>query len=280
MDKLQMVQFDLLKEFIRVCEKNHLRYYLFGGTCLGSIRHQGFIPWDDDVDLAMPRPDFDKLMKLGSEFSNPYFLQNRESNKHYIYTFAKLRNSNTTYIEYVFSHNMINHGVWIDIFPLDGLSKKKNKKELHKFKPYWIWGQLTFSYLYHVMRPIRFNKHFFSDIGLDLISLVFLPFNIFNWNLRVIELLEKSIPYDKATLVGPYETMYFNQEALPPSVFGDGVDAKFEGITVKVPSDYKTYLTHIYGDYMKLPPLEKQVGHHINHGLSLTMGYKDYFKEN
>ncbi len=276
MNELQKVQLDLLKEFIRVCEKNKLTYYLFGGSCLGAIRHQGFIPWDDDMDIAMPRPDFDKLMKLGHEFPDPFFLQNIRSDKHYVYSFAKLRNSNTTYIEYAYSHCRMNHGVWIDIFPLDGMSKRIGKKEIKSLKPLLIWAGFCFAYCGHQVRSIRWDKHFFADLGLDIVGILFFPWNIANWMTKCLERYEKRIPWHKATLVGPYETAYLNQEALPPQVFGEGIPAKFEGLDVKVPSDYHAYLSHIYGNYMKLPPIEKQIGHHVHNGLDLNTPYKQY----
>ena len=89
MTELQQVEFDLLKEFIRVCEKHSLTYYLIGGSALGAVRHKGFIPWDDDIDVGMPREDYDKLMSLHDEFKHPYFLQNFRTDRKYPLNLSK-----------------------------------------------------------------------------------------------------------------------------------------------------------------------------------------------
>ena len=122
MNELQKCQLEILKEFIRICKDNNLQYYLVGGTCLGAVRHKGFIPWDDDIDVAMPRDDYDKFITLQDQMKKPYFIQTYKSDKNYIYNFAKVRDSSTTFVENFFACSQMNHGVWIDVFPLDGMS--------------------------------------------------------------------------------------------------------------------------------------------------------------
>jgi len=276
MNEIQAVQRDLLIRFMAVCQKHGLRYYLFGGSCLGAVRHQGFIPWDDDLDVAMPRPDFNKLMAVADEFPQPYFLQNVHTDKRYSYPYAKLRNSSTCFREAVFGPVNMNHGVWIDIFPLDGMTTKNGATEVKGIKPYFLWFRWYFSYLANLIHKPRLDRRFLPDILVDLVAMIFFPFGILNWNAKCISRSCQRIPFDKATLVGPYLTMYFNREALPFEVFGDGIDAQFEGLTVKVPADYDRYLSHIFGNYMKLPPLEKQKGHHYHVGVSASVSYKDF----
>lgn len=274
MNELQEKLLESLKELIRVCEKHNLRYYLFGGSCLGAVRHKGFIPWDDDLDVAMPRPDFNKLMKLKDEFKEPFFLQNQKTDKAYPYTFAKIRNSSTTFLETAFAHHNINHGVYLDIFPLDGM-KRKGFDQPKTLKPYLMWFMWYFTYLGHLWMPLRLRK-LYLDIPLNLVALIFTPFILGNWMSKLLSKYAQSTPYEKATLVGPYLTMYFNRDSFKKEIFGEGVDATFEGLKVKLPSDYKSYLTQIYRNYMKLPPVEKQKGHHYQSGYSMTIGYKDY----
>ena len=276
MNEIQKVQLDLLKQFIALCEKHGLRYYLFGGSCLGAVRHQGFIPWDDDLDVAMPRPDFNKLVALAKQFNEPYFLQTVTTDKRYSYPYAKLRNSNTSFFEMAFAQTNMNHGIWIDIFPLDGMSTRVGATKVKSIKPYLLWFRWYFSYLGNMFHLPRWHKEIWLDLLVDLITLPFIPFRFGNWNARCISRSLQKIPYEAATLVGPYLTMYFNQEALPPEVFGAGVDVMFEGLVVKAPADYHRYLSHIFGDYMKLPPTQKQVGHHYHVGVSATKSYKDY----
>ena len=275
MNDLQKKQLEILKEIIRVCEKHNLKYYLLGGSVLGAVRHEGFIPWDDDIDICMPRPDFDKLMALKDEFKAPYFLQNTKTDPGFTYAMAKLRDSSTTYVETVFSRTKMNHGIFVDIFPLDGMSRRKNAKKAIGPKPYLLWFMWWFTYMGHFYRKPNWKKPHWTLLGY-LASIIFLPFNIFNWTAKLIKAWTKSINYDKATLIGPYLTMYFNRDSFPKSWFGDGVEGTFEGMKVILPAEYDKYLTQIYGDYMKLPPLDKQKGHHWHKGCSTTIGYKDF----
>ena len=124
MNELQQKELELFKAFVRVCEKHNLKYFLVGGSALGAIRHKGSIPWDDDIDVGMPREDYDKFCELQYEYEGtPYFIQNFKSDPCYIYNYGKLRDSSTTFIENTYKNNRINHGVWIDIFTIYGFSK-------------------------------------------------------------------------------------------------------------------------------------------------------------
>ena len=140
MNDLQKRLLVILKEFARVCGKHNLRYFLNGGTCLGAIRHKGFIPWDDDVDVMMPREDYEKFLTLQYEYEGtPYFIQSWKSDPRYTYGFAKLRDSSTTFIEDFYRNHRINHGVWIDIFPLDGMAKKPIPREKCAKRVKFMW---------------------------------------------------------------------------------------------------------------------------------------------
>lgn len=275
MNELQVVMLDLFKEFKRVCRKHNLRYFLIGGSALGAIRHQGFIPWDDDLDIGMPRPDYDKLMKLTSEFKHPYFLQNHKTDWGYSLGFAKLRNSSTSFIEKTYHYQKINQGIWIDIFPIDGMSKNKKLKKVRGPKPYLLWFMFYLSYIGHFFAPLS-KKRWYLQIPLYLVSVLFLPLSINNWWTTLITKLMKSIPYHKATMVGSYLTWSFNREALPKDFYGRGLLVKFEDGMARVPSNYDAYLTAKYGDYMKIPPLDKQKGHHYDSGVSTTVSYKEF----
>ena len=116
-DALKNTQLELLDEFKMFCEKHNLTFYLFGGTLLGAIRHKGFIPWDDDIDVCMPRKDYDRFCLLYQE-NDKYFLQNTKSDKYYFYHFSKLLKKGTIYDEYFTQRLKSKKAVFIDIFPL------------------------------------------------------------------------------------------------------------------------------------------------------------------
>ena len=126
MRRLWTAEKDLLRELLSVCKSNGLRCWVDGGTLLGTIRHQGFIPWDDDIDVVMPREDYDRLLSIGSSaFKEPYFLQSAYSDCHYFRGHAQLRNSQTASIRPSDSYRPFNQGIFIDIFVLDGVPSDK-----------------------------------------------------------------------------------------------------------------------------------------------------------
>ena len=126
LQKLKDIEKDMLVIFIQICKKYDMRYFLAGGSCLGAVRHRGFIPWDDDIDVVMPREDYEKFLKVArNELPENIFLQTGKTDNDFPMNFAKLRNSDTTFIETSVKNFKINHGVFIDIFPLDGYSDSK-----------------------------------------------------------------------------------------------------------------------------------------------------------
>lgn len=265
-----------LKEFIRVCDKHNLRYFLVTGSALGAVRHQGFIPWDDDIDVAMPRPDAMKLLALKDEFKAPYFLQHYKTDKGYAYPFMKLRNSNTTYIENNFAYHNINHGIWIDIFILDGMSKTPKLKNKLKNHLYWPLFYLVFAANFYQKPRL---KTFIPQILLYLVSILLLPFKLGNWLIKAIDKSMARIKYDEAYLVGAYLLWGGNKEAMPKELYGKGKKVLFEGVEVMIPEKCDEYLTRRFGNYMELPPENKRYGHHHHKGASTTISYKDYYKK-
>lgn len=265
-----------LKEFIRVCEKHNLRYFLVTGSALGAVRHQGFIPWDDDIDVAMPRPDAMKLLALKDEFKAPYFLQHYKTDKGYAYPFMKLRNSNTTYIENNFVYHNINHGIWIDIFILDGMSKTPKLKNRLKNHLYWPLFYLVFAANFYQKPRL---KTFIPQIFLYLVSIILLPFKVGDWLIKAIDKSMARIKYDEAYLVGAYLLWGGNKEAMPKELYGKGKKVLFEGVEVMIPEKCDEYLTRRFGNYMELPPENKRYGHHHHKGASTTISYKDYYKK-
>lgn len=279
MTELQQKLFDILKEVVRVCDENNIAYYLFAGSCLGAIRHKGFIPWDDDIDIAMPRKDYDKFIKLQDKFPKNMFIQTYHSDKHFYYNYCRVRNSDTTFIQKHFVNHDINAGCWVDVFPLDG-AYKKAPKNLKIFAPnvmlYWFHSWLMYPNSLHTR--IR-KESTFLDIVQNFVAGLFFPLNCFNWMNHLMDKIIQRKSYDKCEIIGNYCGLNPKKEAMPKKFFGEPVYGEFEGLKVKLPSDWDGYLKHYYGDYMTPPPVEKQIPHHYNFGVDLTMGFEEYRKQ-
>ena len=279
MNELQQKQLDILKAFIKVCNKYNLEYFLVYGTALGAIRHKGFIPWDDDIDVAMPRKDYDKYIELQKEYEGtPYFIQTFKSDPCYIYNYAKLRDSSTTFLENAFKNHRINQGVFIDVFPVDGMSREYGDREKIGKRNKFIWRQVYLSYLPALRRKVH-KRTFFKDILLNIVAGLFYVFDIAHYRNKRVERYVRKIPLEEAKMAGILFGFSSKINCMNADIFRETIEVPFEDIIVKVPKQYDKYLTNLYRDYMKFPPKEQQVGHHYNSGVSMTQGYEDYMKE-
>ncbi len=279
MNELQQKQLDLLKEFIKVCDKHNLKWFLIGGSTLGAIRHKGFIPWDDDIDLGMPREDYDKFMELQYEFEGtPFFIQNFKSDPCYIYNYGKLRDSSTTFIENFYKNHRINHGIWLDIFPIDGISREMVEPKKLAKKIRHIWFQVWLAYLPALRRKVR-KETWFKDILLNIVAGLFYIFDIAHYRNKKVERFIRKIPWDEAKMAANCFGFNMKKEAMDANIFKETIKVPFEDIEVNVVKDYDTYLRNIYGEYMTPPPADKQVGHHYNKGFDLHMGYQEYMRK-
>ncbi|MDR2410347.1 MAG: LicD family protein, partial [Bacteroidales bacterium] len=168
MKKVWYIELDILKEFIKVCNKYNLRYFADGGTLLGAIRHKGFIPWDDDIDIAMLREDYDKLVKIGpKEFKHPYFFQTPYTDKYYYQGHAKIRNSNTTGISRHEFNKKFNRGIFIDIFPLDNIPDHNRHFIIQQRQIRFFYKLFTNRFRYDRVVNKTFKRnlvHFFVNI--------------------------------------------------------------------------------------------------------------------
>ncbi|UIR56009.1 LicD family protein [Sphingobacterium sp. SRCM116780] len=250
--------------FIAICEQNNLQYFCCGGTAIGAVRHQGMIPWDDDVDVFMPRPDYNKFIKFFKDNSiESYRLILPESDENYYLPYAKMSDCNTTLIEK--EEILCNVGIFIDIFPLDGAPTHSEniESQLTKFRreanKLMILPKSTFNNWKSGFKMIR-SFYLRTALNEFLLSL-----NKTNKRRKVLEHIHailETYAYEKSEIIGNYGGMWGKKEFAPKKWFDGYVEFPFEGLTVRLPKEYHLLLTQIYGNYMELPPVEKRVTHH------------------
>ena len=262
-DELKRIEIDILKLFISICKQHNLTYFIIGGTALGAYRHGGFIPWDDDIDVAMPRSDYESFLKYAqSEFPPNYFLQTHLTDKEYNAIYAKIRNSNTTFLETAARNLNINHGVFIDIFPIDGLpNARKDIKRISRQRRI-VKRALAIHYYPHTLKRV------FGGILSRLLLFKFTNKAIISY----FEKKSKKYKYEKCDLVICHGGAYGDKEILKKEYYGKGSEIRFESLTVIGPERIEDYLSTIYGDYMILPPIEKRVAHHYCDIIDLKKG--------
>lgn len=251
--EIQQCSFKILLEFKNICEKNNFQYFLAYGTLIGAIRHKGFIPWDDDIDVWMPRPDYDKFVQfcIDNESSlGVLALKHFKSCKEYIYPIARL--VDTRYkIEYTDAKEY-GLGLFIDIYPLDGVNgadKSNIKKIKRQISKVACLGKTRFVPAYRKWKNIFKLPYYFFNKRKDINKLI-----------KKLDLLGQKYDYAKSEIVGcavwePDER--FNRED-----FSDCTDMIFCDYSFKVPVGYDNLLKQLYGDYMQLPPENDRKAHH------------------
>ena len=134
--RLHGAELEIMEEFVRICNNHNLVYFLYGGTLLGAVRHNGFIPWDDDLDLAMPRKDYEEFLKIApQEINEKFIIDNYKTNKNYYLNFTKIRNKNTVFIQDFQAESYKGpKGIWIDVFPLDNIKNEKGILQTFRVK--------------------------------------------------------------------------------------------------------------------------------------------------
>lgn len=255
---LQNTELMILKDFIKICEENDLDYYIYGGSLIGAIRHEGFIPWDDDLDVIMFRDDYDKFKEIFNKTPNDkYYLLCKETTKDYFYLFSKFVLKGTVFEEKWVNQVDFNLGINIDIFVMDDLSDNKHKR----------WWQLKKAFFYNkilIMSKIKVPDlplptkviTNFTHLILNLLNIK--PANLqkrYNDFIMSYHNPEASHVFDVSVTVEEYPQI-FNKKGFKPIQ-----KAKFEDIEVNIPNNYDEILTSIYGDYMQLPPLEERYNH-------------------
>lgn len=275
MTELQTVELNLLKELLALCEKLSLRSYLVCGSALGAVKYGGFIPWDDDIDVALPRPDYERFCAEAPAYLPDWcFLQNYRSEPLYYLLGSKLRDSRTTYMEQMAERLPIHHGVFIDVFPLDGkwssqTDEKAYLRERNEFE---------------AARRVRLHYRRLAPENLPMLrtNLYRFLYLTMGWRKDTAAAAERfdrfvsSFPAEDSEIWCNHANSISPKEFAPRSVYGAGTEAVFEGLHVLVPERYDAYLTQKYGDWRADLPPEERRGHHSFVICDLHQSYTKY----
>lgn len=266
-----------LKGFVNFCEQHNLRYYAAFGTALGAVRHHGIIPWDDDIDVYMPREDYNKFLSLrGTLESSEYEIVDIENKGYYLY-FAKWCQRNSTLIEKLGEPAL---GIYVDIFPLDFYDENYCKpliqhNELYRYL-WLIYGhgsrKHSFAEICSEIRLINKKGKFGRLVTVLLDTSVFKLLRLPSLFLirKFIKRLEEA---PRSSYYWLYSIISCESKPMPIEWFGKGVIMQFEDIEVLMPSNYDEYLTRTYGDYMTPPPIDKRLSSHARYFIDFQHRY-------
>lgn len=258
--RMQLIQLELLVELDRVCRKNQINYTIFGGTLLGAVRHQGYIPWDDDADVVMLREDYERFKQvIGDLNPNICFFQDHTSDPAYRWGYGKLRKTGTTFVRAGQEHIKCKTGVFIDIFPLDDVPKSTIGQMLQDFECFCL-RKITWSEVAKY-QATGFWKAWFTMLSRISIDRVYKRLekytlksrNTSNNYVRVLMFQSLGKLYRKA----PLDMRY----GFPKKWVLERAEYDFEGHKFYGAKDYDELLSFEYGDYMKLPPEEERMPH-------------------
>lgn len=257
--KVHEIQLEMALEVKRICEKHAIKYSLIAGTLLGSIRHKGFIPWDDDLDIGMLREEYEKFVHVCSyELDSKYFLQTWESDEGFALPIAKLRRNKTKYVEKNSSYSTLHSGIYIDIFPFDNIERSSAKRIIQKNFSYILKRLLLVKMKYKVYDENEVLKKNIYKL-IDKISFLFKKNKIQETLYKVMTSNNKSSSNEVVTFGGAYG---FNKETIKREWLEDLTEVEFENEKFSAPLDFTGYLSRFYGDYLTPPPIDKRYNRH------------------
>lgn len=261
--KVQLLTIDLLNKFIEICHENNLRYYFTGGALIGVLRHKGFIPWDDDIDVGMPRKDYEKFLEIikNSEFEG-YGVCNRYTDKNWHFAMSQFIDLESEIQINLAEEPRLAH-IWVDVFPLDGLPSNKILRWIH------VKNVLMHRYLVqlaHINTQVdaKRKRPFIEKIVLTTFKIIPVG-KLLNTN-KILDHMEKVLKkYDFYTseYAGNMLGRYREREVVLQKYFGEPKLALFENVEVNIPEMSHELQTALYGNYMQLPPVEQQVAHNV-----------------
>ena len=257
LQELQKIELDMVKYLDCICRENQIKYFIVTGTLLGAVRHQGFIPWDDDIDVAMPRKDFEKFLNIMEQDKGYYKVEYYTNTSKYGYPFPKMIDTRTTLIDKKMGNGEERIGVYIDIFLYDG-----------------VGTNLTFAKIYYLFLKVLKRMVFLSRRNFRMESIGKTIFFAIPWLIcrvlgverinKIFNKLAARKDFYKYPYVASVSGSYGLKEILKRNLLEKTIDIKFEDTILSAPVRYDKYLRSIYGDYMKLPPEQDRISNHTN----------------
>ena len=269
--KLQLLELQMLKDMAAVCDRNNLTYYLCCGTLLGAVRHQGFIPWDDDVDVAMPYEDYKRFLRIGQEqLGDPYFLQSCETDILFHRAYTRIRANHTTMLKPMHKKCKTHQGVWIDIFPFvyfDSMKELARKQKIIKFSNFLQIDDF-------LSANIGEYKRLLGKKGMALVRILFkVPIKTRQrMHIKILDWLGKKKSGKYCAIIWGNITHAYTNDI----VAGEKTKLLFEDSYFSVFPNYISYLEQGYGDYMTPPPVEERTGHGEGMIVDLEHDYAEY----
>ena len=263
MKEIQQEALKILLAFVELCQKNGLTYYISGGTYLGAVRHHGFIPWDDDVDVAMPRKDFNQFLEIAkTQLPKEYQINYYKTRSDSMYYVPKIENPKYKFISQIAQKEKIIN-LWIDVFPLDGLPEQKLNRKFHCMHLLALRGLYKIAYFDMLVNYQNTNRPWYENFIIQVTKKF--PVSRLVDGHKVMEQLDKVLSkYDFYTsrdimnFMGSYKfKSIMNRE----EIYAEGALYEFEGHMLYAPKEFDKYLTQIYGDYHQLPPEQERNWH-------------------
>lgn len=258
----QYLQIEMIRFFVEICEKEQLTYYMLGGTMLGAIRHKGFIPWDDDADFGMPRPDYERFLLVAPSYMPQKIeLQTLDNTENYHFYFSRMV-CREKEVRVKWAKKEQNVKIWIDIFPLDGMPDKLINRKLHIFHLLFRRMMFVLSNFDESAFVNKKNRPLYEKILMAFALRV--PIEKWISEKKQWHMLDKALkicPYEKSKYLINMMGEYKMKEMFQKSIFGKGHYYEFEGMLLNGPQDYDNYLSQLYGDYMTPPPLSDRNKH-------------------
>ena len=259
LEEVKKTEIEILDVIAKFCDERKINYWIDCGTLLGAIRHKGFIPWDDDIDVGMLRPDYDRFMKEFNGYSPRYEFHCLENDSDWLWAYGKVIDNDTVMYEHGHSKEIfdaVNYGVYVDVFIYDNAPDDDNAMRKMFRKRDFL----------HLMSRARLNNIFFHSSGNIFrrlsVRAVRMMLRLFNKNYFVRKVFENSRRYisENTKRVGNFAAV--NYMVCDKDAFDSFIEVEFEGKKYKAPAGYDKWLRAFYGDYMQLPPVEQRVGHH------------------